>query len=80
MSSLDTTVATYRSWFATCNVRGVSAGRYTRFPALTARVRTRTEKHSAVTDREVHKRRETVLQPQLRERQADPQKGSHTIV
>ena len=37
-------------------MRGVSAGRYTRFPALTARVRTRTEKHSAVTDREAHKR------------------------
>ena len=34
------------------------------FPLLTARVRTRTEKHSAVTDREAHKRRELVYTAQ----------------
>ena len=51
--------------YTKCNVRGVSAGRYTRFPALTARVRTRTEKHSAVTDREAHKRRELVYRHRI---------------
>ena len=40
----------------TCNVRSVPAERYPRVPALTARVRTRTEKLFAVTDREAHRR------------------------
>ena len=59
-----------------CNVRGVSAVRFTTRSRTHCTRPIRTSMHSTPENREAHKRQQR-LQGTERERQSDPQKGSH---